>query len=391
MTEGARDYSGFFRDGDDAIARAYVDRSFGAGAYLDFEPGAAGRDEILVASTASARDYMMQSASCATSGGQIFRVRPSLIETIRPNAFATRHRDLHLCGMNTGMYGAIFELCNFVMAQPGLFRDIGEPGRETATPLPPGVVPGFWLIDQLRIHGTIIDKSLAPSLMPKCPERYHFAVALTLHVMRFVWFHEMCHCLNGHVGALVDIVPSIRLNEMPDDSALATLVELEQASLPMNASAFLQAIELDADRSALWAAFRTQSEDKENVIALQQFDQAQRIKLSLLSAYLITFIMEEASRRLNSERRESHPDSYTRLHNLVRTTASHLLDARTGMQAIFYDVMRELKVLRGAIPSLVDVDQVLADCLSPQFQAVLDDKEEQVETARSYFITFSFN
>lgn len=380
----------FYGAADEAAARAYIERSFGSGAYISFEADAPDRDEILIAGLMSARDSMMQSANCRRADGMPFKVFAGLVEIVRPNAFATVQRGLHLCGMNAGTYGAIFELCNFVMAQPGLFVDVGDPERETATPLPSGIVPGFWLIDQLKAHGTITDKSLAPTLMPKCPERYNFAIAMTLHMMRFVWFHELYHCLNGHVGALCKVVPSIRLNELPDETSAAMLVELDQASLPLGRYAFLQAIELDADRSALWGAFRMQLEDKENIFALQQQDRHQRIKLCLFSAYLMTFVMEQAARRLAVRDGGSHPGSYTRLHDLVRTTASHLLDAYAATHQLFQDVVGELKVLRKAIPSLVEGDKILADCLSPRFQAALDEKEEQVDIARRHCAGFAF-
>lgn len=378
----------FFGDDDARLARGYIEDNFGAGAYLAIGLETPDRDEVLIAGFLSARDYMRQSEGC-NGAGLPLRLFAGLIETIRPNAFATHHRGLHLCGFNTGLYGAIFELCHFVMAQPGVLKDVGDPAHETGASLPPGIVPGFWMIDQLRSHGSLRDKTLAPSFMPRCPERASFAIILTLHMMRFVWFHELYHCLNGHVGALSRHVPSIRLNEMPDDAGLAALVELEKARLPMGKPAFMQAIELDADRTALWAAFRTQIEDKENIIALQSLDGRRRISLCLLSAYLITNIFDEAGRRWGQSA-STHPGSYTRLHNLIRTTASHLLDADPGVHATFQEVMRELRALKRSIPALVDADRVLADCLSPSFQALLDAADEQLEAARAYFEAFAF-
>lgn len=380
----------FYAAGDRSVFRAYAEREFGKGAGLAADAPLGERDDILKAGLLSARDYMMQSAGCRSGTGAEFRVYPGLVETVRPNAFAARHRGIHLCGLNAGMYGAIFELCLFVMAQPGVFADVGDPRRESATPLPPGIVPGFWLIDRLRSHGRVAGKALASALVPKCPDRYDFAVMLTLHMLRFVWFHELYHCLNGHVGSLCAVDSSVRLNEMPDGGAALTLIERERDALPMSPSAFFQAIELDADRSALWGAFATQAEGKENIIALQVLAPRRRIEACLFSAYLITVIFEEAGRRFSQAESGTHPDPYTRLHNLVRTTASHLLDLHPATQGAFQTVIAALRVLKRVIPALADADTVLSDCGCPTFQGLLDEKEETLQTARSYFAPFGF-
>lgn len=60
------------------------------------------------------------------------------------------------------------------------------------------------------------------------------------------------------------------------------------------------------------------------------------------------------------------------------------------MHATFQEVMRELRALKRSIPALVDADRILADCLSPTFQSLLDGADEQVETARAYFEAFAF-
>ncbi|GAB6843726.1 hypothetical protein HNR00_003406 [Methylorubrum rhodinum] len=390
MTTIEEPTASFYAPGDAGRFRTYAEREFGVGSYLDLDAEAGERDEILIAGLLSARDYMMQSAGCRNAAGAAFRVHPGLVETIRPNAFAAHHRGLHLCGLSSGLYGAMFELCLFVMAQPGVFPEIGEPRRETATPLPPGIVPGFWMIDALRAGGAVLDRSVAATLVPKCPARYRFAVMLTLHMMRFVWFHELYHCLNGHIGVLRRVAPAIRLNEMPEAGGAAAMIARERAVLAMAPAAFLQAIELDADRSALWGVIQTQAQDRENIFALQAPAPEQRIEASLFTAYLITVIFDEAGRRLEGGSAGTHPDPYTRLHNLIRTTAAHLLDAHPATNGAFRGVIGTFRALKGVIPALSDADTVLDDCCHPAFQGLLDEKEELLDTARGHFAPFGF-
>lgn len=177
---------------------------------------------------------------------------------------------------------------------------------------------------------------------------------------------------------------------MPDGGAALAMIEREREALPMAPSAFFQAIEIDADRSALWGAFVTQAQDKENIIALQVLGPRRRIEACLFTAYLITVIFEEAGRRFSQTASGTHPDPYTRLHNLVRTTASHLLDLHPATQDAFQTVVAAFRVLKRVIPALADADTVLADCGRPAFQGLLDEKEDTLQTARSYFAPFGF-
>lgn len=382
----AEPYASFERPGDVESFRGFVETLIGQGAWID---GATLEDGILRVSLASARDYLMQSAGCANRHGETFRVHAGIAETIRPNAFAAKRGDLHLCALQSGLYGAIFELCLFVMAQPGVHTCIGDPAKERGAKLPDGVLPGFWMIDELRRFGEIRSAAVATTIVPVCPERYLFAIALTLMMARFVWFHEQYHCLNGHVGALTAIEPRLCLNEMPGGYRFAGLISIEP-SLPLPERDYRAALEFDADRSALWGAYRTQVTGSENIILLQNYAPSVRKSGTIFVGLLMSFIFDAAAGRFASSRPFSHPDGYTRLHNMIRTIATHLLDMDEGAQAAFHAALAELRALRRAVPALVDPSRVLDDCADARFQHELDRQDRHVEIARAHFSREAF-
>src|SRR5690606_24839220 len=97
----------------------------------------------------------------------------------------------------------------------------------------------------------------------------------------------------------------LRLNEVADPQSLS-LVELQAFALPLPADRLLKALELDADRSALYAGYRTQAKDKENIIGIAKLDRKLRCRMSLLSSYLMTFLFEQINRRMVLSSAGSH-------------------------------------------------------------------------------------
>lgn len=82
----------------------------------------------------------------------------------------------------------------------------------------------------------------------------------------------------------------------------------------MPSARLLQALELDADRSALYGAYRTQYENKENIIGIAELPRDMRCRVALFAAYLMTFLFEQINGPAKST---THPASYIRLRYIL--------------------------------------------------------------------------
>lgn len=81
----------------------------------------------------------------------------------------------------------------------------------------------------------------------------------------------------------------------------------------MPSARLLQALELDADRSALYGAYRTQYENKENIIGIAELPRDMRCRVALFAAYLMTFLFEQINKVIGPAKSTTHPASYIRL------------------------------------------------------------------------------
>lgn len=384
MTETDQD-SSFFSKADEKIARHFVETQFGPGNFDDGTLAAEKTDHLLNASLASTRDYMRQSEGCRSDNGSPFRVFPVLVNSLETNAFAARTQDLHICGLKSGLYGAAFELALTAMSHSRVFSEIGNPSLEVDDLDEIGSPPSFWMIDQILEFGDLRDRSYANAIVPKCPKRMMFAMHLTLLFLRFVWFHELYHCLNGHIGSLGREGASLCLHENPGDTSMASLVQIDTQPLPLDLTSYLQILELDADRSALWGALQTQLQDKENIIGLAEFPKPTRCSAAYFVAFLACYLFDQIALREVSANPSSHPAAYARLHNLLRTTATHLNDGDGVSKRGFEAAVRELDRLRDRIPALVAVNRVLEDAAASPTQTMLDDMDEKLERVRPFF------
>ena len=375
----------FFDERDQGTFAKFAEIEIGPDSFDPVLP--ASDDDILICSIESVRAYMRQSFATRNAAATPFRVFPAIINDITINAFASEHEGLHLCGINSGLYGGIFELAMFLFSHADVFAEIGNPALEDSPQIPAGSTLSFMIIDDLRNNEGRDIQSLA-ALIPECGERYEVAVYLTQIMLRFVWFHELYHCLNGHVGFLVQYVPRIRLNELDNGAQRAALVVKASGKLPCSVNSALQSLEYDADRTALWAAYSVQLEEQENIVGIAKLSKPMRLKLTLFAAFIMTYIFDSTEQR--SEKSGSHPDSYSRLHNLIRTTATHLFDADATTKQTFQDVMREFRAVRRAVPSLVDPDKLLDDCGDAGFQKKIDRADANLEAVRDRFSRFGY-
>lgn len=379
----------FFDDADFETAKRYVDGLYSVGAFDPVIGGIGEEDKILTAQTASIREYMRQSQRTCSAQGVPFRIYPALVNAMSPNAFAGIKDGLHVCGLHIGLHAMVYEIACYAMARPNLFPEIGDPSKEKAERIPNGNLPAYWLIDHTVQKGTPVTAELADRFMPFCPQRYEYAVYLSLLMIRFVWFHELHHCLNGHVSYLSELVPSIRLNEVAIPGALP-LVELPSCDLPLPADRLYQALELDADRSALYAAYRTQFLDKENIIALAELPRPMRCRMTLFAAYLMTFLFERINERQGTKVPLSHPDSHTRLHDMFRTTAIHLAPLDNDIELVFEQVRADMNALALTLPITHDLQDILSRYETAAVQERLDAHEDDLTRLRQQIHMFGY-
>lgn len=377
-----------FDSADEAIARKYVNARYGAKAF-DAATRQPAPDEIMSASIASTRDYFLQSAGCRNPAGEPFRIFPALIRTKETNALATRQDGLHICGVFYGLELISLELCLFAMAHPKVFPEIGDPGD---LPLASEirVSAGFLMLDHMLEHGKLIKAEIAEHIKPVGQERYNFAIYLTIMMLRFFWFHEMYHCLNGHAGSLVAVDPALALNEVQSDDDVLNAVRRLGNPFPLEAARYLQLLEMDADRSSLFGMIRTAAEDKENIIGIQAMPRDTRVRMAIFVSYLATYLFDQINARRVGQELATHPDAYARLHNLVRTVASNVVPAVPNAPQLFGRVLDELTALREIVPQLADPEMVIAHCIDPAFQGKLDKMEVDLDAVRPHFHRWAY-
>lgn len=143
-------------------------------------------------------------------------------------------------------------------------------------------------------------------------------------------------------------------------------------------------------RTALYGAYRTQIEDKENIIGIAALPRSQRLDVTLFATTLVTFLFEQCNVRQSSLSAVTHPGSYTRLHDMIRTMAVHLAALDGDTQSRFHGVLSSLRVLAEALPALPNVDLVIRDLGDTRFQESLDAHERDLDALRPMFAPFGY-
>lgn len=314
--------------------------------------------DLVAASLMSARGYWRNCFGSRRADGARFRVYPGLVADRRPNAFAWIEQDLHVCGLNVGLAAAVLELSLFCLAQADVLTAFGRPERESS-PAPADAAPGF----RMPAHLAVLDGRLLfdelPAYFPEDPTRQAVAHYLALLILRFVWFHELYHGLNGHVGYVQRQRLALRLNETAGDD------EVEDSDV-------LKALEFDADQSAFYVCCKIQGNDTENMIGARQLTPAQRLHLTLFGAYAVTWLFDEHARQRAARTGGTHPSPYLRMHNLLRCAATYLADDLPDLGALNHAVLADFDRLADRLPQAIGSDRFLSDMQSPGFQADLD-------------------
>ena len=87
--------------------------------------------------------------------------------------------------------------------------------------------------------------------------------------------------------------------------------------------ALRHALELDADVTALLNLISVHDDGRENIPGLLTYDHATRLDMTLLGAFLMTWLFEEYQLFMDSQHGLTHPDPAIRLHNLASSITAH--------------------------------------------------------------------
>ena len=368
-------------------AAAYL-ATTGRASFNPFAPENANGDLILTTSLADARRMMAESFATRNAQGQGFRMVPLFVEHSSLDAFAVDLGGLHLCGVNIGLVSAVYELSLFVFAQAALFPDIGNAAGERSPALPPDAALAFWISDRIRAGEGADGRPVGVELVPQDQQRQTAALFLTLLMLRFVWLHELFHCLNGHAAYLASQGREAALHEVTDGAALS-LVELEEGKPAAAAVGEGHCMEFDADRSAYWVMMKRQAIGEEPIETLLAWAPMVRVRLTNFAAVLMTFLFDQAAKRRRAKGR-THPVAYDRLHNLVRTMASNLAEPDGDMRQVFAHTVMEMDRLHGCVPQAVAGSRLVGDLRDGEMQGAFDRVEVALATVRLRFATWGF-
>jgi len=322
--------------------------------------------------------------------GTGFRVYPAFVERSPPNAFAADLGTVHLCGVDAGLVTTSFELCCFALSQREFLTEIGDASIEESPALPEGAALGFWIMDSIAASYPARVTGLGEALIPLDADRRLTAHLLSQLMLRFAWFHEMFHGLNGHSGYMASIRKGAELKEIPEPDEPDDLSLAGRAELPVIPVRSLHGMEFDADRSALWLMIRLQEADEEPFATLAELPRALRLKLVGIAALLTVFLFEQAAKRSPPKETSTHPAVRLRLYNLLGMIASNLARESPMAARATNEALIEIGRLRSRIPSLLDLAHLKQELSSPVFQASLDQADADLAQLRDQWSPFAY-
>lgn len=288
--------------------------------------------------------------------GDTLRFEAGYVDAMSPDAFADLFDGTHTIGMNQALLVTIIEFALYVFTQRDLFPQIGNAADE-GSPAPHfGAAPGILLLDR-TLRGETILPERDRHRVPKDADRHIAAVYMAMIMTRFVWFHELAHCVKGHVLFLKAHRITAPLGEIPDQ---LTLVGLRTPTFPLDqVQTLLHGFEREADEAALTGCCRVQLAQAENIDGIKAFDFATRLEMSLLGSYLMTWLFDEYQRHTNNLHDRSHPFPHDRLRYLVRAAHALLEPELDGFTAFHEGVLARFNKLAEKIPGIYRIDPLL--------------------------------
>lgn len=378
-----------FRPVDERRLDRYFERVLGS---RRFEPAAVTDKydwDIFRLSLESCWDHLGDTTPKHRADGRPFRLAAGFVDLIRPSAFATERGGTHLIGVHTGLVAAMLEISLFFYSQASFFPEVGDPSKETSPRLPAHSSLSLTVVELTRRADQSGIRAFGETITPRDGTRYLHAQLMTLMLLRFAWCHEFYHCMNGHVGLVRHLGIATALCQVGDAAHGASVEGATKTVVELTAQDVMQCLELDADRSALWASAKIQLAGDENVIGIERLDLRQRMKMVLFSSFLVTHFFAEVNRRAALPS-AFHPSAELRLHNLMRTAASNIFDEYDEIRALFQEILREFACLENAVSGLMRTADLLRDFQSEEHQATLEFIEHKLSITRSATSAFNY-
>lgn len=275
------------------------------------------------------------------------------LDSMTPNAFADLFDDEHVIGMHQALAATIIEFALYVFTQSDQFAGIGDAAAEDSPDPVFGATPGLFLLDK-TLRGEKVVVATDKHRVPKDADRHVAAIYLAMVMIRYVWLHELAHCVNGHVLLLKRMNISTALNEVPD---AAMLVGIKKAALDtLRAQTMLHGLELEADETALLGLCRVQMADSENIEGIAALDFVTRMEMSLLGAYLVVWLFEEYQRFAGEMHDQTHPYPQERLRQLVGYAEREIGPELEGFAPFHESICNSFNRLALKIPNMHRID-----------------------------------
>ncbi|MCB1471028.1 MAG: hypothetical protein KDK08_28570 [Rhizobiaceae bacterium] len=378
-----------FRDDDEQRLDLYFTKKLKAQRFNPADSVGESEWDIFRTSLGSCWDHLGGTTPQRRQDGIAFRLAAGFVDMASPSAFATAEDGTHLIGVHTGLAASMLEISLFFYSQASFFPEVGDPSRERSPALGSDSALSMTVVDLVRQANQSGIRSYGEMITPIDGTRYLHAQLMALLLLRFAWYHEFYHCVNGHVGLVHDLGLASALCQIGDDAHGVPATFPKEAMPQLSAQEVMHCLELDADRSALWASAKIQLSGDENIVGLARLDLRHRMKMVLFSSFLITHFFAEHNRR-SSVPSLLHPRPELRLHNLVRTIASNLLDDYPQTRHLFAEVLDEFTSLERAVPGLMRTSDLLRDFRSEEFQARLEKTERKLELLRQATLPFNY-
>lgn len=294
---------------------AYAQRLYGA---QPFAPDPAKPEEqVFAVSLQSFNKLLGQSDIFWNAGKASLKVEAGFVDLMTPDARADHVDGTHYLVMHQALLATIIEFALYLLTQSYILPEIGDASREATPSFDRQDAQGLHAL-RITLDGTAINPDKDRVRVPNCADRHVAAIYMALLMSRFVWFHELAHCFNGHVlylqnrdlnGALIGAAAPLNLVALKHKAA-----GLDQQRRVRHA------LELDADRTAFEWVLRIQNAGAENITGLLNFDDVQRFKMTVIGVYMMTWLFEEYQHFADAQHGLTHPAPQARLAALTGFT-----------------------------------------------------------------------
>ncbi len=309
--------------------------------------------QLFAVSLSSFQDHLAWTRSAINKQDMGATIIPGYIDLMTLNAFADYHGGTHYIGMHQALFVTILEFAYYCFAQRGFFPGIGNASLETSPEPIDDQAPGLWLLDQ-TVKGMRTIPHRANRILPNDPERSVAAVYLALLMVRFVWLHEMAHCMNGHVHYVQSKDLSQSLNEIASQEVLG-LVKPVPARNIQKWDAALRCLEYDADQTAFWGSCQIQIGGNENIQGIAAMDITSRLELTVFGTYAMTWLFETYQNYFKVQYDSTHPQPVERLQSIFNYAARHITPQEPDFITLQKTALQQFNTIRQKIPAVFDM------------------------------------